>query len=113
VTDHPAYAIIHVKESPSCDAWPIVERVPGGWSSGVHHYEDSRVIDLMPLHLVPDSGLQWGVRTDSTGKVEECAEASAWLLQAPDQTPVNRPVGEWQTAVKPAGADVELPGGAA
>jgi len=88
VTDHPAYAIIHVKESPSCDAWPIVERVPGGWSSGVHHYEDSRVIDLTPLHLVPDHvTTQWGLRSGNAPVVHPCSEnAASYGARMTDQT---------------------------
>lgn len=27
-------------------AWPLVERVPGGWQSGEHHYPDADVIRI-------------------------------------------------------------------
>lgn len=47
------YAVIHVRSKgwPTTDAWPIVERVPGGWQSGVHHYPDADVLDVTPLAL--------------------------------------------------------------
>ncbi|MFI6302149.1 hypothetical protein ACIBCH_09780 [Amycolatopsis thailandensis] len=96
MTGHPAYAIIHVKETPTCDAWPIVERVPGGWQSGVHHYEDERVLAVTPLYLVPDPiGVEWGLRIDGHDKPRGCTEHAAWLA-APDETPVSRVVGAWQ-----------------
>ncbi|UKD50863.1 hypothetical protein L3Q65_00795 (plasmid) [Amycolatopsis sp. FU40] len=51
----PSYAIIHVAPKPGLEAWPVVERVPGGWQSGVHHYPDEDVIDVStPLRLVPE-----------------------------------------------------------
>lgn len=43
------YAMIHVKPTTGADAWPVVERVPGGWSSGVFHYPDETVLDVQPL----------------------------------------------------------------
>lgn len=45
------YAVIHVSPRPGSDAWPIVERVPGGWQSGAHHYPDEDVIDVQPLPI--------------------------------------------------------------
>ncbi|HEY3480864.1 MAG TPA: hypothetical protein VGL02_18360 [Streptomyces sp.] len=55
----PSYAIIHVSPGPGREAWPIVERVPGGWQSGVHHYPDEDVIEVStPLRLVPERTLQ-------------------------------------------------------
>lgn len=41
---------------------------------------------------------EWGVRNDSTGRVEVCSEASAAILSAPGVTPVNRLVGPWTPA---------------
>ena len=49
----PRYAVIHVKPTPTSDAWPIVERTHGGWQSGSHHYPDVDVLDVRPLALVP------------------------------------------------------------
>ena len=47
------YAIIHVQyENGTTEAWPVVQRVPGGWQSGVHHYPDDAVLDVRPLTLV-------------------------------------------------------------
>ncbi len=48
----PQYAVIHVKPTPTSDAWPIVERTRGGWQSGAHHYPDADVLDVRPLALV-------------------------------------------------------------
>jgi len=49
----PRYAVIHVKPTPTSDAWPIVERTyGGGWQSGAHHYPDAEVLDVRPLALV-------------------------------------------------------------
>jgi hypothetical protein len=45
------YAHIHVSPEPGCDAWPVVERVPGGWQSGVHHYPDEEVLGVRLLRL--------------------------------------------------------------
>lgn len=45
------YAVIHVSPRPGSDAWPIVERVPGGWQSGAHHYPDEDVLDVQPLPI--------------------------------------------------------------
>ena len=47
------YAIIHVKPDANSDAWPVVERVAGGWQSGAHHYPDRAVLAVTPLHLMP------------------------------------------------------------
>lgn len=44
------YAVIHVEDGPAA-AWPVVERVPGGWQSGAHHYPDASVLDVTPLAL--------------------------------------------------------------
>lgn len=52
-TAHPRFAIIHVKPDANTQAWPVVERVPGGWQSGVHHYPDRDVLSVKPLHLAP------------------------------------------------------------
>jgi hypothetical protein len=57
VTEQPQYAIIHVKPTPESDAWPVVERVPGGWQSGVFHYPDEIVLKVDPLSLVPTAVL--------------------------------------------------------
>lgn len=54
-TEHPRYAIIHVR-SDHGEAWPIVERTIGGWQSGVHHYPDAEVLDVRPLVLVALDG---------------------------------------------------------
>jgi len=48
--DESQYAIIHVGTLGG-DAWMIVERVPGGWQSGTHHYPDDVVLDVQPLNL--------------------------------------------------------------
>lgn len=52
MTDSTQYAVIHVKAGTTGDAWPIVERVPGGWQSGAHHYPDAEVLSMRALHLV-------------------------------------------------------------
>ena len=44
-------ALIHVSPRPGSDAWPIVERVAGGWQSGEHHYADADVPDVHDLDL--------------------------------------------------------------
>lgn len=49
--DEPRYARIHVRPSLDADAWPVVERVPGGWQSGQHHYPDSDVLQVIPLPI--------------------------------------------------------------
>lgn len=54
MTDHPRFARIHVSPSGGTYEWPLVERVAGGWQSGGHHYPDSIVLEVEPLHLVPD-----------------------------------------------------------
>jgi hypothetical protein len=98
VTDHPAYAIIHVKETPTCDAWPIVERVPDGWQSGVHHYDDEDVLDLTPLHLFPEPAtVHWGLQA-SDGVVIGCHETTAATLCPDGSIPVSRLVGSWTPA---------------
>jgi hypothetical protein len=51
----PPYAVIHVP-TPDGFAWPIVERVVGGWQSGEHHYPDAGVLDVRPLTLVDLAG---------------------------------------------------------
>jgi hypothetical protein len=53
----PIYAIIHVREG-STESWPVVERVPGGWSSGVHHYRDEDVLDVQPLEMAARRDLE-------------------------------------------------------
>lgn len=52
--DHPRFARVHVSPSGGTHEWPLVERVAGGWQSGGHHYPDSIVLEVEPLHLVPD-----------------------------------------------------------
>ena len=50
----PRYAIIQVSTETNGmqgSAWPIVERVPGGWQSGAHHYPDAEVGQVRPLAL--------------------------------------------------------------
>jgi hypothetical protein len=47
------YAIIRVQYEPGGgEAWPVVQRVPGGWQSGAHHYPDDAVLSVRPLTLV-------------------------------------------------------------
>lgn len=48
----PRYAVIHVQRA-NGHAWPIVERVVGGWQSGAHHYPDRDVLSVKPLALAP------------------------------------------------------------
>ncbi|OBA53056.1 hypothetical protein A5789_24925 [Nocardia sp. 852002-51101_SCH5132738] len=63
-------AIIHVQSGPSGEAWPIVERVPGGWQSGAHHYRDADVLDVSPI--VAD-GSRWtltGLAPTRAGEVQ-------------------------------------------
>jgi hypothetical protein len=42
-------AVIEVRHGgPHSKSWPIVERVPGGWQSGEHHYPDKDVVSVTP-----------------------------------------------------------------
>lgn len=56
MTHYPKYAVIRVHPGPGAAAWPIVQRVPGGWQSGAHHYPDAEVHEVRPLHLVEPRG---------------------------------------------------------
>jgi hypothetical protein len=47
---HPAYARIKVVDG-ALTSFPIVERVYGGWQSGVMFYPDALVESLTALHL--------------------------------------------------------------
>ncbi|MFF4026984.1 hypothetical protein ACFYY5_29450 [Nocardia elegans] len=50
------YAIIHVEPKPGSHAWPVVERVEGGWQSGAHHYRDREVLDISRIVEVDLNG---------------------------------------------------------
>lgn len=50
------FAIIHVRDGDS-EAWPVVERVRGGWQSGAHHYPDVSVIAVQPLTAEADGSV--------------------------------------------------------
>jgi hypothetical protein len=45
------FARIHVRSGEDGHAWPVVERVAGGWQSGAHHYPDAEVLDVRQLPL--------------------------------------------------------------
>lgn len=47
---YPQYAHIKVVDGP-LTSFPIVERVYGGWQSGVMHYPDALVESFTPLYL--------------------------------------------------------------
>lgn len=67
------YAVIHVSPGPGLDAWPVVQRVPGGWQSGVHHYPDEEVLDVQKLAAPPVPA----VPADDQATVERMARAIA------------------------------------
>jgi hypothetical protein len=80
----PRYAVIHVP-TPDGFAWPIVERVAGGWQSGAHHYPDSIVLDVRPLTLVDLAG-------PDAATADAPPEASDWRTRG--CTIAGRSVGE-------------------
>ena len=67
-------AMIHVQPRPGLEAWPIVERVPCGWQSGVHHYPDEDVLDVSPIADSAHPNLTSGRSADGgNGRVSEDA----------------------------------------
>lgn len=80
----PQYAIIRVQYEPgTSEAWPIVERVPGGWQSGAHHYPDDAVLNVRPLALTDASRV---------AALEEIAEEAREMLDGGRIVPLRRAV---------------------
>lgn len=79
------YAVIHVKDGPA-ESWPVVERVPGGWQSGAHHYPDADVLRVTPLRLAPPGAVvvpaeHVDVLTDAL------SECTFWACKGPTLDP--------------------------
>lgn len=79
----PIYARVHVKVGESGEAWPVVERVHGGWQSGGHHYPDADVLDVASLPLVDPRRLVvvGGWLCEDTGR-HDCVGGGAEVLGA-------------------------------
>lgn len=110
MTDYPigTYATIKV-ENGVAKAWPVVERVGGGWQSGAHHYPDAVVASVRPLTSplmsVPESvdGDETNLRV-ATAQLDDAEHALDSLRQLSDGLPMDDYCEEIADALETFGA---------
>lgn len=77
-------AMIHVKhEDGVTESWPIAERVPGGWQSGVMHYPDAVVAKVLAVYtrLGPTAGGEIPAPESREYAEFEAWEQAMWVHQ--------------------------------
>jgi hypothetical protein len=90
----PQHAIIRVKRGHG-NEWPIVERVPGGWQSGAHHYPDRDVVNVKPLHVFTDEHLR---QHDAEERATALEERARWIRGGSRETYPRDEVADWLDA---------------
>ena len=106
IGDYPQYARVKVVDGP-LTSFPIVERVYGGWQSGVMFYPDALVESYTALDLVPPTSVfrnpdhEWGIDYYGINTYESEEEARKQLFFAQSDVPaklVRRIGGLWVDA---------------